>query len=87
MINQLYCLIYLTIPVINNPGLKPFFPFFFVSVHTLTLTMFVSNVSLRHGLVVCLSKAVRDAVIQEKEHSISDRCRKQLRVEKEEEAS
>lgn len=49
--------------------------------------MFVSNVSLRHGLVVCLSKTVRDAVIQEKEHSISDRCRKQLRVEKEEEAS
>lgn len=49
--------------------------------------MFLSNVYLRHDLIVCLSKAVRDAVIQEKEHSISDRCRKQLRVEKEEEAS
>lgn len=58
-----------------------------MSVHTLTLTMFLSNVYLRHDLIVCLSKAVRDAVIQEKEHSISDRCRKQLRVEKEEEAS
>lgn len=41
----------------------------------------------RHDLIVCLSKAIRDAVIQEKEHSISDRCRKQLRIEKEEEAS
>ena len=49
--------------------------------------MFVSNVSFRHDLIVCLSKAVRDAVIQEKEHSISDKCLKQLRVEKEEEAS
>lgn len=78
---------YLTIPVINNPGLIPIFPFFFLSVHTLTLTIFLSNVSLRHELIVCLSKGVRDAVIQEKEHSISDRCRKQLRVEKEEEAS
>ena len=49
--------------------------------------MFVSTVSFRHDLIVCLSKAVRDAVIHEKEHSISDKCRKQLRVEKEEEAS
>ena len=49
--------------------------------------MFVSNVSFRHDLIVCLSKAVRDAVIQEKEHSISDKCRKQLKVEKKEEAS
>jgi len=51
------------------------------------LDLFVSNVSFRHDLIVCLSKAIRDAVIQEKEHSISDKCRKQLRVEKEEEAS
>lgn len=51
------------------------------------LTMFVSNVSFRHGLIVCLSERVRNAVIQEKEHSISGKCRKQLRVEKEEEAS
>ena len=58
-----------------------------MSVHILILTMFVSNVSFRHDLIVCLSKAVRDAVIQEKEHSISDKCRKQLRVEKKEEAS
>ena len=49
--------------------------------------MFVSNVSFRHDLIVCLSKAVRDAVIEEKEHAISAKCRKQLRVEKEEEAS
>lgn len=49
--------------------------------------MLVSNVSFRHDLIVCLSKAVRDAVIHEKEHSISDKCRKQLRVEKEEEVS
>ena len=49
--------------------------------------MLVSNVSFRHDLIVCLSKAVRDAVIDEKEHSISDKCRKQLRVEKEEEVS
>ena len=47
----------------------------------------VSNVSFRHELIVCLSKAIRDAVMEEKEHSISDKCRKQLRVEKEEEAS
>ena len=47
----------------------------------------MSNVSFRHELIVCLSKAIRDAVMEEKEHSISDKCRKQLRVEKEEEAS
>ncbi|XP_020607607.1 Golgi apparatus protein 1-like isoform X2 [Orbicella faveolata] len=40
----------------------------------------------KHDLIVCLSKAIHDAVIQEKEHSISDKCRKQLRVEKEEES-
>ena len=47
----------------------------------------MSNVSFRHELIVCLSTAIRDAVMEEKEHSISDKCRKQLRVEKEEEAS
>ena len=77
---------YHNIPFLNNLGLLPFF-FFFVRVHILILTIFGSNVSFRHDLIVCLSKAVRDAVIQEKEHYISDKCRKQLRVEKKEEAS
>ena len=74
---------YHKIPVIDNPGLAHFF----VSVHNVVLTMPVSNASFRHDLIVCLSKAIRDAVIQEKEHSISEKCRKQLRVEKEEEVS
>ena len=42
---------------------------------------------VRFGLVECLSKRVRDAVINGEEHTISDQCRVHLRVEKEEEVS
>ncbi|XP_027042445.1 Golgi apparatus protein 1-like [Pocillopora damicornis] len=37
----------------------------------------------KHDLVVCLSKKIRDAVIGEEEHVISDTCRKHLKIEKE----
>nr|XP_058944278.1 Golgi apparatus protein 1-like [Pocillopora verrucosa] len=37
----------------------------------------------KHDLVVCLSKKIRDAVISEEEHVISDTCRKHLKIEKE----
>ena len=47
------------------------------------ITIFLS----RHDLVVCLSKKIRDAVIGEEEHVISDTCRKHLKIEKEIEVS
>lgn len=40
----------------------------------------------KHDLVVCLSKKIRDAVVNEEEHVISDTCRQHLRIEKETES-
>ena len=42
---------------------------------------------LRYELVECLSEKVRDAIIKEEEPVVSEKCRLELRVEKEEEVS
>ncbi|XP_068684167.1 Golgi apparatus protein 1-like [Montipora foliosa] len=47
---------------------------------------YCSDMKDKFGLVECLSKRVRDAVINGEEHTISDQCRVHLRVEKEEES-
>ena len=44
-------------------------------------------VVLRYELVDCLSKNIRDAIINEREPEVSEKCRRELRVEKEEEVS
>ena len=44
-------------------------------------------VVLRYELVDCLSKKIRDAIIHEREPEVSEKCRRELRVEKEEEVS
>ena len=41
----------------------------------------------RHDIIKCLSEKVRDAVVSESAHKISDQCRKQLRIERFEEVS
>lgn len=60
---------------------------FFIGVYSVIVTMFLSNVPFRHEVIVCLSTVIRDAVIEEREVSISDKCRRQLRIAKKEEAS
>ena len=42
---------------------------------------------LRYELVECLSEKIRDAIINEDEPVVSEKCRLELRVEKEEEVS
>ena len=41
----------------------------------------------RYELVECLSTKIRDAIINEDEPEVSEKCRLELRVEKEEEVS
>ncbi|XP_067052995.1 Golgi apparatus protein 1-like [Acropora muricata] len=45
-----------------------------------------SNVKEKFKLVECLSSKIRDAVLYEEEHVVSDKCRLQLKVAKEEES-
>jgi len=49
--------------------------------------MVLSNVNFRHDVVACLRRRIRDAIIEEREHFISDKCCRQLRMAKMEEAS
>ena len=44
-------------------------------------------VVLRYELVECLSKKIRDAIINEQEPRVSEKCRRAVKVEKEEEVS
>ena len=46
--------------------------------------MFTSELDLftRHDIIKCLSGNVRDAVLDGQEHTISEKCRKQLKFER-----
>ncbi|CAH3167753.1 unnamed protein product [Porites lobata] len=44
------------------------------------------KVTSKYELVECLSKKIRDAIINEDEPEVSEKCRRELRVEKEEES-